>query len=210
VSWIGRLKIAIKRLMYSPASRDREQRPDEIIAALGIHDGETVVDLGSGTGYYTFRLARAVGPTGRVYAIDTDTDLLDDIERQAPGEGVGNLRTSRPTADDPGLPEPADLVFLSHVYHHLPNRPAYFGRLIRSLRPGGRVAIIEARRKGFARIFGHATEPAIVRGEMDAAGYSLSASHEIVPRESFQVFVPARTEPSVASEAESATQAQEP
>ena len=190
MSWLTRLRLAFKRLMYSPASRDRDQRPDEIIAALGIRGGDTVVDLGSGTGYYTFRLARAVGPSGRVYAVDTDRELLDDLARRAPDEGVGNLETSRPAADDPGLPEPVDVVFLSHAYHHLPDRVRYFSRLVRNLRPGGRVAIVEARRRGFARIFGHATDPTIVRSEMEAAGYRLLAVHDIVDHESYQVFAP--------------------
>jgi predicted methyltransferase len=183
------VKVAIKRRMYSPSGRDRGQRPDEIMSALALRAGETVVDLGSGTGYYTFRLARAVGPSGRVYAVDTDADLLEDLDRQATRERVLNLRTTHPGPGEAGLPEPADLVFLSHVYHHLPERVAYFRRLARSLRPGGRVAIVEGRIQGWARIFGHATDPAAVRREMEAAGYRLAASHDIVPNESFQVFV---------------------
>jgi arsenite methyltransferase len=190
---VGRLKLAIKRLMYSPAGRDRKQRPDEIVAALGLRPGETVVDLGSGTGYYTFRLARAVAPEGTAYAVDTDADLLEDIARRAPSEGVVNLQTRRPGPVDVDLPEPVDLVFLSHVYHHLPDRATYFRRLAPSIRPGGRVAIIEARRSGFSRIFGHATEPAVVRREMEAAGYRLAASHDVVPHETFQVFARAET-----------------
>ena len=187
----GRIKVAIKQFIYSPAGRDRKQRPDEMIAALAVQPGETVVDLGSGTGYYTFRLARAVGPGGRVYAVETDADLLDDLAHRATREGIPNLRTTHPAPTEAGLPEPVDLVFLSHVYHHLPDRIGYFGRLARSLRPGGRVAIVEGRRQGMARIFGHATEPEVVRREMESAGYRLAASHSIVPNESFQVFVPA-------------------
>jgi predicted methyltransferase len=188
MSALTRLKIGFKRLMYSPSGRDRRQRPDEIVAALAIRSGETVVDLGSGTGYYTFRLAHAAGPTGRVWAVDTDADLLDDLERQAARAGVANLRTTHPRPDEAGLPEPADLVFLSHVYHHLPDRVAYFARLARSLKPDGRVAIIEQRVQGLARIFGHATDPDTVRREMVAAGYRLAASPDITPHESFQIF----------------------
>jgi len=118
-------------------------------------------------------------------------DRLDDLAHRATREGIPNLRTTHPAPTEAGLPEPVDLVFLSHVYHHLPDRIGYFGRLARSLRPGGRVAIVEGRRQGMARIFGHATEPEVVRREMESAGYRLAASHSIVPNESFQVFVPA-------------------
>jgi arsenite methyltransferase len=190
-----RLKLAFRKRMYCPAGRDRRQRPDAILAALDVEPGSTVVDLGSGTGYYTFRLARAVGPSGTVYAVDTDPDLLEDLDRRAPAERVANLRASQPTPDGPALPEPADLVFLSHVYHHLPDRVRYFSRLARHLRPGGRVAIIEGRIQGLARIFGHASDPTSVRLEMEAAGYRLSASHDVVPHESFQVFVRADGRP---------------
>jgi predicted methyltransferase len=193
VTPFGRLKVGFKRLMYSPAGRDRRQRPDEMMAALALRPGQTVVDLGSGTGYYTFRMARAVEPDGRVYAVDTDADLLDDLAHRAAQEGIGNLRTTHPGPTDAGLPESVDLVFLSHVYHHLPDQVGYFARLTRNLKAGGRVAIVEGRRQGWARIFGHATEPEIVRREMEAAGYRLVSSHDIVPRESFQIFEPARS-----------------
>jgi arsenite methyltransferase len=189
MSLVSRIKVAIKRWTFSNPGRDRRQRPGEIIAALGIQPGDVVADLGSGTGYYTFRLARAAGPTGRVSALDTDPDLLDDLERQATREGVTNLRTTQPRADEPSLPEPVDLVFLSHVYHHLPERVAYFSRMAGSLRAGGRIAIIEGRIQGWARILGHASDPGAVRREMVAAGYRLAASHDVVPHESFQVFV---------------------
>jgi arsenite methyltransferase len=190
VTLAGRIKVALKRFIYSPAGRDRKQRPDEMMAALDLQAGDTVVDLGSGTGYYTFRMARAVAPGGRVYAVDTDADLLDDLAHRAARDGIPNLRTTHPGTTFAGLPEPVDLVFLSHVYHHLPDQVGYFARLVRSLKPGGRVAIVEARRQGLARIFGHATEPDVVRMEMESAGYRLAASHSIVPNESFQVFVP--------------------
>jgi predicted methyltransferase len=195
MSALTRIRIAIKGFFYSPAGRDRKQRPDEIVAALAIRPGETVVDLGSGTGYYTFRLAQAVGPTGRVWAVDTDADLLDDLERRAERDRVANLRTTHPRPDEAGLPEAADLVFLSHVYHHLPERAAYFSRLARSLKPGGRVAVIEKRIQGLARIFGHASDPAAIRREMESAGYRLAAAHAIVPDETFQVFVRATDRP---------------
>jgi arsenite methyltransferase len=179
----------IRGALYSGFGRDRWQKPEQVIAALALKPGDRVADLGSGGGYFTFRLARAVGPSGVVFAVDRDRGLLEGIARRATKEGLANIRAVDAAADDPALPEPVQLVFVSNAYHHLENHADYFRRASRYLAPGGRVAILEGKREGLmARLFGHATSPATIRAEMRSAGYRVVDAHELLRRESFLVF----------------------
>ncbi len=182
------LRRRLKALSIASPGRDREQQPDRVVAALGLKSGQRVADLGSGSGYFTFRLAAAVAPGGVVYAADTDADMLAMVEERAEREGapVTPLPAESSTLQ---LPEAVDLIFLSHSFHHLPDPGAYLGAARDQLTPGGRIAIVEGRPKGFFhRFFGHATDPALVRSQMAAAGYRLVAAHDFLRDDSFQVF----------------------
>ena len=179
----------LKAWGYSSFGRDRWQQPERIIEALELRAGSRVADIGSGGGYFTFRLADAVGPEGTIYAVDTDDGLLDQLARDAAKRGLVNLVTVRAEPGLPRLPEPVDLAFCSNSYHHLPDHERYFAALAAFLRSGGRVAIVESRGEGFvARIFGHATRPAVIRREMAAAGYRLLAEHDFLRRQGFLIF----------------------
>lgn len=186
-SALGRLRGALKSAMYSGPARDRWQHPDRVVAALAIEEGQRVADLGAGGGYFTYRLARAVGAQGRVYAVDPDGDMRSRIGERAARKGYGNIVTVEPGDDDAGLPEPVDLVLTVNAFHHLPDdRTGYFERLAEALRPGGRVAIIEARPRWF--LFGHATDPVRIRSVLTAAGYTVTAEHDFLSRQSFTIF----------------------
>ena len=184
-----------KRCLYEGFNRDDWQQPDRVIAALEIEPGDRVADLGAGGGYFTFRLADAVGPKGRVYAVDVDAGMTDYLAKRASEEGYANVEVILAEYDDPGLLEASvDLLFTSNTYHHLENRSDYFRRVRRSLRAGGRVAIIEYKRTGwFQRIFPHFTPVASIRAEMKAAGYRLEREHDFLPKQSFLVFSVAET-----------------
>jgi arsenite methyltransferase len=180
---------ALKGALYSGFGRDRWQKPEQVITALGLEPGDRVADLGSGGGYFTFRLARAVGSSGLAYAVDRDRRLLDAIAARASKEGVANVRTVFAATDDPALPEPVQLVFVSNAYHHLDDRVAYFRSAARYLAADGRIAILEGKKEGFfARLFGHATSPGTIRAEMRSAGYRVVAADDILPRQSFLIF----------------------
>jgi len=185
------LRVAIKRFMYEGVRRDRWQKPDLVLGALGLEPGMLVADLGSGAGYFTIRLARAVGPDGRIFAVDTDAELREAVVERARSQGLDNVRAVAAGDDNPALPEPVDLIFLASVFHHLPDPPSYFRLAARDLRPSGRVAVLETRPQGLsARIFGHVTAPERVRSEMAAAGYRATDSLEGLPRQSLQLFEP--------------------
>lgn len=175
-----------KRFAYSGPGRDRWQQPDRVVEALGIEPGTRIADLGSGGGYFTFRLAEATGSGGRVYAADIDEGLNRYVARKAEREGVAQVRVVLAEPADPKLPEPVDLVFTCNTYHHLPDRVAYFERLRKNLRPGGRVAVVEYKEGGW--FSSHATPAETIERELGAAGYRLERRHIFLERQSFLVF----------------------
>src|SRR5262245_36793655 len=121
---------------------DKFRQPDRLVAALGLHAGDAVAEVGAGAGYLTPHLARAVGPGGRVVSTDIDAEALAVLERRARALGLSQVTTRHVAADDPQLePGAYDLVFLAQVDHLLPDRARYLRALIPALKPGGRIAI---------------------------------------------------------------------
>lgn len=177
--------------VFDDPERDGWQKPHDVIEALSLAPDARVADLGAGTGYFSARLANMLGQ-GRVYAVDIEPDMVRYLGERAEREHLKNLHPVAGTPDDPKLPEKVDLVLLVDVYHHIEDRVAYFHRLRNSLRPGGRVAIIDFRLDSpegpprAARI-----TPDAVTAEMTAAGYSLAAEHPFLPRQYFLIFAPA-------------------
>jgi arsenite methyltransferase len=167
---------AWKRFAYEGIGRDAWQKPDSVISLLEIAPGAEVADLGAGGGYFTFRLADAVGPGGRVYAVDVDDDMIELLRDRVAAEGRANL------------------LFTCDTYHHLTDRSAYFAKLRTDLAPGARVAILDLNdRSTFARLFGHGTAKQTIVDELTAAGYRLVADHEgVIDRQNFLVFDVAR------------------
>jgi SAM-dependent methyltransferase len=179
----------LKRLGYQGFGRDGWQHPERVVEALSLVPGERVADLGSGGGYFTFRLAEAVGSSGKVYAVDVDEGLNDYVRREARKRDLGNVEVVLADAADPGLPEAGiDLLFSCNTYHHLEDRAAYFENVRRVLRPEGRVAIIDFDRPSWLRR--HFTSRDQLRQEMREAGYRMAAEHDFLPRQLFVVFTP--------------------
>ena len=170
--------------------RDRWQHPDQVVGSLAVRRGARVADIGAGGGYFTFRFARAVGPSGKVYAVDVDETALRDIEAWARSERMRNVVAVRGGAGDPLLPAAGvDLVFLCDTYHHLADPVSYFRNVRRYLKPGGRVAIIDFAADGdFDRWMGHVSDPGVIYSEMRAAGYRLTQQLDYLPRQHFLIF----------------------
>lgn len=171
-------------------SRDAWQKPKAVIQALDLTSGAYVADLGAGGGYFTFKLAEAVGPKGRVYAVDVDKTALHVIEKEAKQRGMTNVELFLATPNDPHLPpDGVDFIFTCNTYHHLSDRVTYFKSLARYLRPSGRIAIIDYKEGGwFGSLFGHATTKETVRQELQAAGYLFINDFDFLPKQHFQVF----------------------
>ena len=123
--------------------RDAWQKPDLVMDALRIGEGSVVADLGAGSGWFTVRLARRVGPNGQVYAQDVQPEMLEAIKPRVDREGFRNVLYVRGDADDPKLPQGAlDAVLIVDSYHEFRNPVMLLHRLGASLRSGGRIGIV--------------------------------------------------------------------
>jgi arsenite methyltransferase len=170
----------------------RKSRPDEVIRALRLREGGTIADIGSGGGYFVFRFAEAVGPSGKVYAIDANPEFLSHIEKIVAEKGYTNIATVHSEDDSFTLPEGClDLIFMRNVSHHLKRRTEYFSKLRRLLKRGGRVAIIEYEPGGrfsLRRMSGHYVQKESIIREMSDAGFKLLESLDLLPEQSFTIF----------------------
>ena len=120
---------------------------DEVLAVLKLKPGDNVADIGSGTGAFSLPFAKAVAPSGKVYAVDIDPGLLDYIAQKAKKENVANIQTVKGEFSDPKLPNhDVDLAFFHDVLHHIQNRQAYLKALGTYIKPTGRIALIEMNR----------------------------------------------------------------
>jgi ubiquinone/menaquinone biosynthesis C-methylase UbiE len=171
---------------HDHAADDVWRRPDEVVAALQLRPGMTVVDLGAGSGVFTRRFARVIGPTGRAIGLDINPGAIDALKRDAASLGFANYEARVVKADDPAIPAAsADVIFLSNTYHHIENRVAYFSRLRPSLKPGGRLVIVDFNADQMAMDIPDRKQ---VEAELSAAGYQLARAHEFLPRQFFLEF----------------------
>lgn len=183
---------AWKRFAYEGFNRDSWQKPDEVIALLEIREGAQLADVGAGSGYFTFRFAEVVGPSGRIYAVDVDDDMLEYLTEEISERDVENVEVVRGEFSDPQLPDGRiDLLFTSNTYHHIQDRSAYFRGVLTDLSTEGRVVILELNDSSwFPRIAGHFTPKETIVEEMEAAGYRLVDDFDLVERQHFLVFEP--------------------
>jgi ubiquinone/menaquinone biosynthesis C-methylase UbiE len=131
------------KLLESPG-RIEALKVDEIVSKLQLKPGDVVADLGAGTGVFSVPIARAVGPNGKVYAVDVDQGLIDYIARKVKEQNVSNVQTVLGQFGDPRLPAAdVDLAFMHDVLHHIENRAGYLKQVVRYLKPSARIAIVE-------------------------------------------------------------------
>ncbi len=116
--------------------------------ALLIAEGSVVADLGAGGGWFTVRLANRVGPNGRVYAEDIQREMIESIQRRVQREGLGNVRFILGTPADPALPEPVDAVLIVDAYHEMDAPVTLLRNVARSLKPNGRLGIVDFTKDG--------------------------------------------------------------
>jgi arsenite methyltransferase len=128
--------------------RDEWQKPEAVIEALNLQSGQFVADIGAGSGYFTLRLARAVGKKGAVFAVDVDKGMLDYLRQRLAKEQLQNVQVMLVPPHDPLLIDGSlDLVFMCNTYHHLEDREVYLRKLRKALKPDGRVVIVDFYKK---------------------------------------------------------------
>jgi len=174
-------------------SRAAWQKPDEVVRALGLRPGQAACDVGAGPGYFSLRLARAVGEAGHVYAVDVEPRILSVLRDRVQSSNARNVTPVLSLPDDALLPAAScDLILIVDTYHHFPDGPGYLRRLSRALRPGGRIANVDFHKRELP--VGPPPEHKVAReaflADATAAGLRLAEEHTFLPYQYFVVLAP--------------------
>jgi len=172
--------------------RDAYQKPHEVTMALDIKEGETVADIGAGSGYFALRLAHHVGDKGRVYAVDINPDMIVYMNRRIRDMQLKNIETILAAPDDPLLMDASiDRFFICDTWHHIANQTQYLALMKKALKPGGQVVMIEFHKKELP--VGPPVEMKIAREDlvrqMETNGFKLAKEHTFLPYQYFLVFM---------------------
>jgi len=164
--------------------REDEEAPSKALDALELKPGMVVADIGAGSGYYSSRIARRVGPTGRVYATDIQPGMIEILDRRIKSEGVTNITTVLGGMDDPRLPPASiDLAIMVDVYHELQQPQIFLQRLKETFKPNGRLVLLEFRKEDpkVPILEVHKMSVAEVKQEMEAEGFVLDKVIDVLP-----------------------------
>jgi SAM-dependent methyltransferase len=171
--------------------RDEEEAPDVALNVLKIPKGASVADIGAGSGFMTVRLAARVGPTGRVFANDVQPQMLNILARRLSNSKITNVTLIEGTFGDPKLPPASvDLVLMVDVYHELSQPQAMLRHLRESLKPGGRLVLLEYRKEDPTVPIKpeHKMSVAEAKIEVEAEGFTLAKVDEALPRQHILIF----------------------
>jgi ubiquinone/menaquinone biosynthesis C-methylase UbiE len=177
--------------MLESPERISEQKPDEVIAALGIRKGEVIADIGAGSGLFAFRFAPHVGESGRIFAVDVNPDMILYMNRLIRDKGLRNVSTILSASDDPLLADSSvDRFFICNTWHHVPNQPQYVALMKKMLKPGGQIIVLDYKKEKLP--VGPPPEMKMAREEvirqMESGGFKLQREHSFLPYQYFLVF----------------------
>ena len=166
--------------------REAEEQPEKALDALNLKPGMVVADIGAGVGYMSLRMARRVGPSGKVFANDLQPDMLDRLRQNASKAGIGNIVTVIGDVADPKLPaNTMDLVLLVDVYHEFSEPQKMLRKIRETLKPDGRLVLLEYRAEdpNVPILAEHKMTVAQVKTELEAEGFVLQPVIETLPRQ---------------------------
>jgi ubiquinone/menaquinone biosynthesis C-methylase UbiE len=172
--------------------RSEEEPPDELLDALQIPAGSAVADLGAGTGYFTWRLAQRAGPQGKVIAVDIQQKMLDLVAKEVRQHDLHNVDLVLGDERDPRLPEKSlDLVLIAYAYHEFSQPEEIMAAVRRSLKPGGRVVLLEyALESAYTSVPGlHKMRLEDIRSEIEPMGFALDRMLHLIPKQHCVIFV---------------------
>ena len=164
--------------------REDEEAPSKALDALDLEPGMVVADIGAGSGYYASRIAKRIGPAGRVYATDIQPGMIDLLERRIKSEGLTNVTTILGGMDDPRLPpRSVDLAIMVDVYHELQQPQIFLQRLRETFKPEGRLVLLEFRKEDpkIPILEVHKMSVAEVKQELEAEGFVLDKVIDVLP-----------------------------
>jgi tRNA A58 N-methylase Trm61 len=171
--------------------RETEEQPDEALRAIGIAKGSAVADIGAGSGYMTLRMAKLVGPGGKVYAVDIQPRMLELLQENLKKQKLTNVETVLGMIDDPKLPAASvDLVLLVDVYHEFSEPQKMLRHIREALKPDGRLVLLEYRGEDPAVPIRpeHKMTVEQVKAELEPEGYRLDQVKENLPRQHILIF----------------------
>jgi len=171
--------------------REAEEHPDEALDAIGVAKGAVAADIGAGAGYFTWRLAARVGPAGKVYANDIEPKMLELLRHNMEQRHIRNVETVLGSVDDPKLPRAAlDLILLVDVYHEFSEPQRMLRHLRDSLKPDGRLVLLEYRGEDPAVPIRpeHKMTVAQAKAEVEPEGFRLARTLEMLPRQHILIF----------------------
>jgi ubiquinone/menaquinone biosynthesis C-methylase UbiE len=171
--------------------REQQENPAKVMDALELHRGDVAADLGAGTGYFTFRMAPVVGPSGKVLAVDIQDEMLNALRKRAATLNASNVEVIKAGETDPHLPANAvDLVLFVDVYHELSYPFEVMSKVRDSLKPGGRVVFVEYRKED-PRVHieeVHKMAAKQLESEMNAVGLVRVRTVETLPLQHIVIF----------------------
>ena len=171
--------------------REEEEAPSKAIALLQLHPGDVVADVGAGSGYMTVKLARAVGPSGRVLAVDVQPEMIERLTERMRAEMIANVTPILGATDDPKLPAgTVDLELMVDVYHELAAPQRMLQHLRAALKPGGRLVLLEYRKEDPSIPIreDHKMSIADAKAEIEPEGFTLAEVKEDLPRQHVLIF----------------------
>ncbi len=182
------IELWIKR--FEDPERDKWQKPAEVVKAMNLNPGDVVADIGAGTGYFTRHIAAAVGPSGKAIGLDIEPGMVKYMEEDAKKLNLSNYEARVVKTDNPELgPHSVDVIFLSDTYHHIDNRVEYFRNVSLSLKPGGRIVVVDfIKDTDFGPPRDHKMAKEVVIEELQKAGYRLLKSHDLLQYQYFLEF----------------------
>ncbi len=189
----GKLFSPSKIPLLEDSGRDAWQKPEEILNALGIKKGQTVADIGAGSGYLTVKLSERVGERGAVFAEDVQQEMLDYMNKRLTEKGIKNVTLVLGAMDDPNLPPNSlDVAILLSTYHEIAQPIDFIKKIKRALRPQGRLAILEfSDESPIGPPIQVRLPEELVIHEAQKAGFTLSQRHTfLMPYQYFLIFSP--------------------
>jgi ubiquinone/menaquinone biosynthesis C-methylase UbiE len=171
--------------------REAEEHPDQALDAIGIEKGTTVADIGAGVGYYSWRLAQRVGPTGTVYGEDIQPEMITKFRQNMAERKLTNVKAVLGAYDDPKLPKDTlDLVILVDVYHEFSEPEKMLQHIRESMKPGGRLVLLEYRAEDPTVPIRpeHEMTVKMVRAEVEPEGFKFDKTIEVLPWQHIIVF----------------------
>ena len=174
--------------VFDDPARDKWQLPDQVVAALDVKPKDVVADIGAGTGYFSFRIAKAQ-PQAKVYAADVEKDMLTFLAEESKRQGCSNVVPYEIKTEKPELPEKANLVLIVDTFHHIDDRVQYFKDLKTSLAQNNRIVIIDFTEKSpVGPPQDHRISKDEVIAELKESGYALTGEKTMLPYQYYLEF----------------------